>query len=380
MKNRIARVLALVASGVIVGALVPVAYAGASASSHVKKSERLVVKHIDWANITDAGTLQVNIQDGIAFAAKKLDIKLTLFDNTATATKALQNAHLMTTNGATVAADFNITIKANKSIGSVFHAAKIPCIGVDIEVPGCVWYQLNNPGSGLTAGKEAAGIVKKKGWTGHDTTVLGLTTWSTGPFVNGIVTGFYQTFASTMGGMVQKRWTAFSPSVTKLGTSFIDVNCGLLPSTCQSAVAATLASVPSTRKLMVVGLNDTVVYAGLQAVNAAGRNANAAGVGLGTKTSIKYLRTDPQWILEDDIFYRGWGEYLVAIADGLMKGVKPKGNIAEIPSLVISKKQVDKYYGRTGTTPKLLPAISPKDKYLLKLGILQKFHNILGVK
>ncbi|MHB1903398.1 MAG: hypothetical protein ACYCTG_04720 [Ferrimicrobium sp.] len=225
-----------------------------------------------------------------------------------------------------------------------------------------------------------ASIVKKKGWSGANTTVIGLTTWSTGPFVNGIVTDFYQSFAASMPGMVQKAASSFGPSTTKIGSNYIGIDCGLIPGPCRTAVSEALATVPSSRHLVFIGLNDQVVHAGLEAADAAGRTANAVGAGLGDGNSIARLRSDPQWVAEDDIFYHGWGEYLMAVATGLLKGVHPVNNIAEIPSLVITKAQVDKYYGKTGTSAVLLPPVPSQDKYLIPLGVLQKFHNIDGLQ
>jgi len=352
-----------------------------STSTKVKSSSTQVsLTRMDWANITDAGSLQVAIQNGIVYAAKKLGVKISLYDNNASPTTALENAHLMTLNSPQVVADFNISATTNASLGKIFNSAKIPCVGVDIKIPGCVWFQLNNPGGGKAAGPIAASIVKKKGWSGSNTTVIGLTTWSTGAYVNGIVTDFYQTFASNMPGMVQEKASSFGPSVTKLGNSYIGIDCGLIPGPCRTAVSEALATVPASRHLVFIGLNDQVVHAGLEAADAAGRTANSVGVGLGDGNSIARLRTDPQWIAEDDIFYHGWGEYLMAVATGLLRGVRPPGNVAEIPSIVITRNQVDKFYGKSGTSAFLQPPVPTMDKYLIPLGVLQKFHNIEGLQ
>jgi len=365
----------------------------ACGSSAVKKPTKVVthtsttvtptgiaIKRLDWANITDAGSLQIAIQDGIVYAAKKLHVHLSLYNNNASDTTALENAHLMVLNKPQVIADFDISKTTNAALGRIFNQAGIPCVGVDIKMPGCVWFELNNPKAGLVSGRVAASIVKKKGWSGNNITVIGLTTWSTGAFVNGIVTDFYQSFAANMPGMIQRSASSFGPSTTKIGSNYIGLNCGLLPAPCRSAVAEALAGIPPTRDLVFIGLNDQVVHAGLEAADAAGRTSTSVGVGLGDGASIQRLRTDPQWIAEDDIFYHGWGEYLMAVADGLVKGIKPANDTAEIPSLVITKSEVDKYYGPSGTSAVMLPPVPKKDRYLIPLGVLQRFHNIEGLQ
>lgn len=351
----------------------------AKSSSSIPASSKVLLKRLDFANITDAGSLQVAIQDGILFAGSKLGVDVHTYNNNASNSTALSNAHLMTLNNPQVIADFDISKVTNTALGRLFDSAGIPCVGVDIEMPGCTWLQLNNPAAGLKAGAVAASIVRGKGWTGNNTTVIGLTTWSTGAFVNGIVTDFYQAFAQDMPGMIRKAASSFNPSTTTIGTNYVGINCGLIPAPCQSAVSEALATIPASQHLMFIGLNDQVVHAGLDAADAAGRSAQSVGVGLGDGASIGRLRSDPQWIAEDDIFYHGWGEYLMAVAYGLINGIKPANDTAVIPSLVITKAEVDKYYGASGTSAILLPPVPSQDRYLIKLGILQKFHNIEGL-
>ena len=50
-----------------------------------------------------------------------------------------------------------------------------------------------------------------------------------------------------------------------------------------------------------------------------------------------------------------------------------------IPQTVLTKSNVDKYFGSSNTTPKLLSPLPAGDDYLLKYGVLQKFDNIEGL-
>lgn len=350
--------------------------AGASASS---SGSHKALKSLDWANITDAGALQISIQDSIKVASRKLGVNLKLYNNNADPTTALRNAQLMLTDHPDVVADFNSSITANKAIGNMFSKANQACVGVDIQVPNCVWLQLNNPAMGTEAGQKVGDMVKAKGWTGKDTTVIGITTWATGPFVNGCVTDFYSSFAQTVPGMVQKSASSFGPNTTRIGSNYIGLDAGLLPQPAFQAVQQVLPSIPSSQHLVIVGLNDDVVNAALKAANAAGRStADTLAVGLGDGASINELRTNPQWVAEDDVFYKGWGETLVAVADGLVNGVKPSGPV-DIPATVVTKANVNQYYGSSGDSENLLPFPS-QDGYLKPLGVLQKFGNFQGLQ
>lgn len=352
---------------------------GATTPSSSSLGSYKSLKSLDWANITDAGALQISIQDSIKAASQKLGVNLKLYNNNADPTTALRNAQIMLTDHPQVIADFNVSITANKAIGNMFSKANEPCVGVDIQVPSCVWMQLNNPAMGTEAGQKVGAIVKAKGWTGKNTTVIGITTWSTGPFVNGCVTDFYQSFAQAVPGMIQKSASSFGPNTTRIGSNYIGLDAGLLPQPAFQAVQQVLPSIPSSQHLVVVGLNDDVVNAALKAINATGRNAaDTVAVGLGDGASINELRTNPQWVAEDDIFYKGWGEILLGISDGLINGVKPSGPV-DIPATVVTKSNVDQYYGSSGDTETTLPFPS-QDSYLKPLGVLQKFGNFQGLQ
>lgn len=332
---------------------------------------------LDWANITDAGELQVQIQNSISVAAKKLGVSLKLFNNNDDPSTALQNAQLMLTNRPSIAADFDGTLSANTAIGRMFTTAKLPCVGVDIQVPKCVWLQLNNPATGAAAGATVARMAKSRGWTGANTTVIGITSWATGPFVQGAVTNFYASLAKGLPGMRQKSAASFGPSTTRVGDNYIGLDAGLLPGPAFTAVQQVLASIPKTRHLVIVGLNDDVVNAALKATDAHGFSSRTMAVGLGDGSSIAELRSNKEWVAEDDIFYTGWGEVLLAMSDGLVKGVDPKGPV-QIPETVVTKANVDKYYGPSGTTVKRMP-LPAADSYLKPLGVLQKFGNFVGL-
>lgn len=350
---------------------------GAAASSG-SAGPRTKLQSMSWANITNSGELQIQIQDSIKAASKKLGVSLKLYDNQGDPTTALRNAQLMLTDHSQVVADFNSSITANKAIGNLFKKNNQPCVGVDIEVPQCVWMRLNNPAMGKVAGKDVAALAKKKGWTGKNTTIIGITTWATGPFVNGCVTDFYESFAKNMPGMIQKSAASFGPKTTRIGSNYIGLDAGLLPQPAFQAVQQVLPSMPASQHIVVVGLNDDVVNAALKAIKASGRAAKTMAVGLGDGASINELRTNPQWVAEDDIFYPGWGEVLTAVASGLVNGIKPTGPV-DIPSTVVTKSTVAHYYGPSGTTPKLLPLPSTVE-YLKPLGVLQKFGNFEGLK
>jgi ribose transport system substrate-binding protein len=356
-----------------------VATSGSVASASSSAKPAVALKSVDWANITDAGELQVQIQKSIVDAGNTLGVKVKLYNNNDDPTTALQNAQLMVTDHPSAVADFNDSIAANKSLGHIFNQAKLACVGVDISIPGCTWLELDNPALGTASGKVAAEAAKARGWTGANTTVIGITTWATGPFVQGAVTDFYSSFAKNLPGMEQKSASAFSPSTTRIGKDYVGLDAGLLPGPAFTMVQQVLPSLPKGQHLVVTGLNDDVVNSALKAIDTAGRSADAIAVGLGDGASINELRTNRAWVGEDDVFYKGWGETLLALEDGLVKGDKPGGPVV-IPAAVVTKSNVDQYYGPTGDTVKHLPAVPSQDKYLEKLDILQKFGNFKGLK
>ena len=107
--------------------------------------------------------------------------------------------------------------------------------------------------------------------------------------------------------------------------------------------------------------------------------SNSIVAGLGSdEASRAQLRSNPQWVAEGDLFPYMWGEYLMAMGVAMKMGIKPPA-LTKTPQVVMTKDTVGKYFKPGSNTPIGLPPLAPEDQYLLKTGVLQRFHNIPGV-
>lgn len=77
---------------------------------------------------------------------------------------------------------------ASKSVGRLIESADIPCIAVNVAIPGCALFNLSNDQIGAEAGTLAAEMAAEKGWTAEDTTLALLFVAIAGEQLHGAVT------------------------------------------------------------------------------------------------------------------------------------------------------------------------------------------------
>ena len=86
----------------------------------------------------------------------------------------------------------------------------------------------------------------------------------------------------------------------------------------------------------------------------------------------------PRVLERSPLTLQGWAEIGIAMGVAMAHGVTPSA-VTYIPQTVLTKSNVDKYFGSSNTTPKLLSPLPAGDDYLLKYGVLQKFDNSEGL-
>lgn len=362
-------VAALLSVGLLAAVL---AGCGASSSS----SKRLT---FDYANLTENSALFASFQQSFVSGAKRLGITMNTYNNNESGTTALTNARLMVAAHPNVIYDYNVVAGLGNALGSIFHKAGIPCIAVNIAAPPCFLENLNNPGMGSLAAGVAISYMNSHGWTGANTTILFLQNATAGASVNIAVRTFYSDIASRVSGMTRIGANAIHAATTTIGATGIQVNAGGTLSSAHTAVADVLPGIPASRHLVLFAINDDLALGGWSAIQDAGRSSTAIVMGLGGSVpAMQQLRTNPHWIGEDIPFLPGWAEIGLAMGVALTRGYHLPAT-TYIPQTILTKVNVNHYYGSSNTTPKVLSALPGSDKYLIKTGVLQKFSNIPGV-
>lgn len=332
-----------------------------------------------FANATASGPLFVGLQEGLMKTAEEAGIRIKLYNNDFDGETALRNAQLMVQDKPDLIIMYNAVEGVSASIGKLFNDAGIPCIAVNVPIPGCPWFNLSNKEIGYETGKVVAEEAKARGWTGENTTVILVQNASAGEEVNHSVMYFYQAVAESMEGMDLINAEEITRDKTTMGNNLVQVDgqSALEPS--YLAVKNVLPTIPQDRKILVMTPNDDSAMGAWRAIEEANRADDALIAGLGGgEEGLKQLRENPNWVAEGDIFFPFWGQYLLAMAIEMLNGDTPPERTAA-PQVVLTKETVDQYYPDGATVPSILPPLGPENEYLKDSQLLKSLDNIEGI-
>lgn len=335
-----------------------------------------------YANISDSSPLFKTVGDTMVSNGKKVNITVKRFDNNIDATKALTNAQLMVQQKPDIAIDWTGTESIGKSVGAVFSRAKIPCIAVNQTIDGCPYFNLVNADLGSGSAAIVAPIMKQKGWTGKDTTLVLLFNPGAGSEVNSNVRYFYSDIAKAVPGFTQASPESITDKTTTIGSlpNGVQINGQDALEASYTAMKNELQLLPSGRHIVIFTQNDDSAMGAWRAITQASRQSDTLIIGQGADAAaLQQLRTNPQWVAEGSVFFELWSEFLLAMGVAMQNGATPPA-LTLPPQTVLSKTTVSQYYGATGVTATVAPPLDPRDNYLLKTGILQQFGNVQGVK
>jgi ribose transport system substrate-binding protein len=338
------------------------------------------VKLIDFANFSDDTALLVGLQKGLSASAQKAGINLHTYNNNGDAGTALSNARLMVLDKPDAILEFNPVSDAGQRLGQMFDTAKVPCVAITITFPGCAWFNQSDAVLAQEMAQTMAASIKAKGWTGANTEVLLLGNPQAGPSVAVWLWDVYADLSKRVPGMTPKSASSFSMQTTTIGKSGLQVDAGNNLQNAYSATRTALQTIPASKHLLVFTINDDVSLGALRAIKAAGRSDDTMMTGFGgDPQAIAQLRTNPAWVAESSTFVTLWGEYLIALGDAIGQGIKAP-TLTLAPEAVLTKANVNNYYSHgSNPEPTSLPPLAPQDSFLLKTGVLQKFHNIKGL-
>lgn len=311
--------------------------------------------------------------------AEEAGIRIKLYNNDFDGETALRNAQLMVQDKPDLIIMYNAVEGVSASIGKLFNDAGIPCIAVNVPIPGCPWFNLSNKEIGYETGKVVAEEAKARGWTGENTTVILVQNASAGEEVNHSVMYFYQAVAESMEGMDLINAEEITRDKTTMGNNLVQVDgqSALEPS--YLAVKNVLPTIPQDRKILVMTPNDDSAMGAWRAIEEANRADDALIAGLGGgEEGLKQLRENPNWVAEGDIFFPFWGQYLLAMAIEMLNGDTPPERTAA-PQVVLTKETVDQYYPDGATVPSILPPLGPENEYLKDSQLLKSLDNIEGI-
>lgn len=333
---------------------------------------------VAFANITEQTPIFHTIHTTTASLLKNTSVKVTWYDNNSDSSTMISNAKLMAQSKPDAIVDYP-TSPGSTALGAALTQGGVPCVSIDFPTPNCTSLTVDTAAYGKQAAETMAATAKQRGWNFSNTTLLVGQNAAAGQSGNGAVQSFYSTIAPLLG---YKPLTAsqITPSTTTLGANAVqfDGQSALQPA--YQAVTSLMASVPSSRHIILFTLNDESTVGALRAIDAHGTKPDVLVIGVGADPqALTLLRTDSRWIGEVDILAPFWGEYALATAEQLAAGKKAGGKAPAtlpLPFTVMNKTTVKKYYPGNASLAVELPPLSGPLAYLSGASVLAKIGNM----
>lgn len=383
-RTRVRAAIAGTAAVLIAAPLAACSSSGSAAGGGATKSKAsasLAGKKFAFA-LADAANPLI-VQQGNLFKqeAEKLGASVTIYDNQGTAQAMLRNASLMATSRPDVIVEYPSVADATSRVSQTFRQAGIPCIAVNVPVPGCPLFNFNQPYLAGLGAEAMAKQMAQRGWTGANTTVVIGQAAKYGPSVNIAVTSFYDKLSAIVPGMTHVSAADITPSTTTIsGQQGLQVDLEFTADVAYPAMTRALQSIPRNRHIVVYTTADDVTVATRRAIQNAGRGNDAMVSGFGGDAdAINALRQGGNWVTEQTGFFANWGEFVLAMVAAQQKGVTLP-DLTEPPMIVLTKDNVDKYFKAGTTNLILMPELPAPSKYLISTSVLQKYGNVAGAQ
>jgi ribose transport system substrate-binding protein len=313
-------------------------------------------------------------------ASKDTGVEIKWYDNKGDPQVMLQNVQLMIQDKPDALVVYPVTA-STQGISQMIKDSGIPCVTLNLDTPDCDFLNIDNSALGIDSAKIVGEIAKSRGWDASNTFVLIGQNAAAGEQVNACVTNFYSTIADIL-GLDKVAASDIGAQTTKIGKNAIQFDGNSQLESSFTAVSNLLPSVPAGYNIILYTVNNDSTSGALRALAASGRADNdktlIAGLG-GDKTGVDNLRSDPRWVAEGDIFFNWWGQYAVAMAQALAKGIRPPADVTALPQVVLSKDTVDQYLLPDSVEAKQLPALDKTNEFLKEGGFLQIVNNIPGL-
>lgn len=328
---------------------------------------------ISFANATEASDLFNSVHTGLdgQIKSKQLDVAIKWYDNNLDPATMLKNASLMVQDKPDAIINYPVT-NVTKSLGTVFSDAKIPCVSLNNDTPGCTFMNIDNVPIGQQAAKVVTDEAEKRGWNSTNTTVLIGDFAAAGESVNAGAWEFYKTLAPVMGYADPGELTVKS---TKLDDNAFQFDTAGSTDGSFSAVKNLIPKIPKDNHVIVFTVADDASLGAIRALEDAGLagddNLLVGGTG-GSTAAVDALKNDPRWVAEGAVFLDYWGIYATAAAQAMVDGTKPTDHVTAMPQAVLTKTDVDEYFPDGAKTAAALPPLVDSNQWLADSGILQQ--------
>lgn len=282
---------------------------------------------IGYAGQTSDSPFATAVEESLRRAAARSHVDLVVFDNHYSEKIALRCARQLIAERVDLAIEFQTHQKISPLISSMFQAAQIPMISVDIPHPGAIFYGVDNYSAGLAAGRA---LVKwcRNHWQGQADELLLLELEIAGslPYLR----------MSGVEAAVRQAIPAIKAVRMETRGEFARALAG---------VRNRLRSTRAAAKTLIAGVNDPCVFGALRAFEEAGRLESCAAMGLGAIPEARSeLRRPGRRLIGSIAFFpERYGDDLMQLAmDILQKRNVPPAVFAKHE--LLTRENVDSFY------------------------------------
>lgn len=332
---------------------------------------------VAFANATsDAATyggLQATLQSTLDLAGATL----LSYDNAGDSAKTFSNLSAMIGEDPDVIVMVNPVADASTRIGQQIEESGIPCIAVNVPIPGCFFFNQDSVPMGQELAEQVAGEMDAREWTGEGTSVLLVGTAALGS-LNDVLPQFYAPLAELVPDMESVTATDITTASDRFGTNGYFINTDYSIDAAFNNTATKIQSIPTDQKLIVNCLGDELCVGARQAIVNAGWSLDDVLIMAwgATPDAMKDLMNGEGWNFESANFFSNWGQFIAPMALAVAKGITPPEQTLP-PQAIITPDNVRDIFADDGTV-KMFPPLPEVSQYLLDEGILQQIGNVQG--
>jgi ribose transport system substrate-binding protein len=279
------------------------------------------------------------VTQGLRWAAARHQIDLIEVENLYNAKAALRNAQKLAEQKVDLAIEFQVYERIGPQLSTIYEAASIPVVAVEIPQPGAVFFGIDNYNVGQLAGKALVKAAQQH-WKCQIDELLMLDLEVAGSLPHLRISGAESTVRKSLTGSYQ---VLHLDSRGEMERSF-------------ELVRRHLHFSPK-RKTLICGVNDLAVLGALRAFAEVGRSEYCLALGVGAFPEARRELRSPQTRLIGSIatFPERYGDNLIQIALDILHR-KPVPPAVYAPIQLVTPQNIEHFY------PRALFAKSEKDR------------------
>jgi ribose transport system substrate-binding protein len=279
------------------------------------------------------------VTQGLRWAAARHQIDLIEVENLYNAKAALRNAQKLAEQKVDLAIEFQVYERIGHQLSTIYEAASIPVVAVEIPQPGAVFFGIDNYNVGQLAGKALVKAAQQH-WKCQIDELLMLDLEVAGSLPHLRISGAESTVRKSLTGSYQ---VLHLDSRGEMERSF-------------ELVRRHLHFSPK-RKTLICGVNDLAVLGALRAFAEVGRSEYCLALGVGAFPEARRELRSPQTRLIGSIatFPERYGDNLIQIALDILHR-KPVPPAVYAPIQLVTPQNIEHFY------PRALFAKSEKDR------------------